>query len=266
MEEEGNRRLSLVRRIAGRCQTREAFVKYYAFDTFRFPSVGDNEVVLGDAAGRSFSLRICISVTHFTGATAFNVSLRGFLLIAKAVKGSDHPPLPIHQAHLLTIRETSIRSIRELAAYAALQPLWPVDLMLNEVQCSTPTDGQALVGLLQQCGNWHVRRLKLDGTVDGHFWEGLASAMKIGPLQHPPDAITYIRLSRRVLARGRPDDLRRVWRFTGGNWWVYGNAEGIKRGELLGVGWVDREEDGWKKILLELDKEVTSEMDPVSQT
>ena len=75
-------------------------------------------------------------------------------------------------------------------------------------------------------------------------------------------AVEPIRLSRKVMARGRSDYLRKVWRFTGGPgayWWVYGMSDSIWRrthSHMFGCG-VDREEDGWKEIVLELYKEVS---------
>ena len=133
----------------------------------------------------------------------------------------------------------------------------------EEVDCSTSTDGQALVGLLQQCENWVVRNLRLTGTVDKHFWKGLASAIPIGPIPQywwdDASVLQMIRMNRKVMARGRRDHLRKVWRFTGGvggYWWVYGNSEPIRRRNNFGHG-VEREEEGWKEIELELEKEVT---------
>ena len=204
------------------------------------------------------------------GAVSFTVSLKGFLHIAEAVKGSDHPPLPLHKADLNRITS---RSIRELAAYAARQPLWRVEeVEVEEVDCSTSTDGQALVGLLQQCENWVVRKLRLTGTVDKHFWQGLALAIPIGPIpqywRDEASVLQMIRMNRKVMARGRPDHLRKVWRFTGGSsgyWWVNGNCEPIRRRTIFGHG-VEREEEGWKEIVSELEKEVTVEVNPIFQT
>ena len=71
--------------------------------------------------------------------------------------------------------------------------------------------------LLQQC-HWVVDKLYLLGNVDEHFWEGLTSAMPIGLILHNSDDVMlkYVRVSGKVLARGGPDQLRRVWRFKGG--------------------------------------------------
>ena len=224
--------------------------------------------MLGGLGGMNvsfFSLQIRTSVTQFLGASSFEVSWAGFLLVAEASKWSDHPPPPIHKVdldlHLVG------QSIGELAAYAARQPLWPVDLYIDEVDCSTATEGQALVGLLQQCQRWAVYRLRLTGSVDKHFWAGLASSIPDDWEQSAIRPLKYIRLGIKVMARGSLDHLRKIWRFTGAprpgeggaNWWVYGSDEPIYHQTRFGAG-VDREEDGWKEIVLVLDKEVTAEL------
>jgi len=167
------------------------------------------------------------------GGGVHQLSWPGFLLLVEASKGSDPPPLPIRKADLGT-------GFLRIAAYAARQAEPIESLSISEIHCGSSSEGEACVSLLQQSLKWDVDILRLTGSVGELFWEGLATAMA------GCKSLEKIRLSRRVMARGRPDHLRRVWQSTSHVWCVYGGDEICRT--TFGSNRVDKEEEGWKEI------------------
>ena len=134
-----------------------------------------------------------------------DLSWPGFLLLVEAAKGLDRIPLPILKVDVRT-------GFLRIAAYAARQ-VEPIEsLSINEVNCESLREGQACVGLLQQSQKWAIEVLRLTGSVGELFWEGLATSMASCKF------LEKIRLSKRVMTRGSPDHLRRVWCSTSVVW------------------------------------------------
>lgn len=214
--------------------------------------------MLGDADGRS-------DLGQFV-----EVSVPGLFLIAEVHKASN-VPLPV-----MSIRihgNGGRRWLNELAGYAEGVPLRIGNLMLSDISVRTPVEGQALVGLLQHCQHWLVDQLGLSGTVDGRFWQGLASAMPVEPVL--PDGtkgkIRCLKVSAKVLVRGGSDQVKKVWQFTGNNcqrayWWVFGRTESAKIYRRPYPNGMDRMEEGWKEIEVEIFKEVFVDMGWISLT
>jgi len=167
------------------------------------------------------------------GGGVHQLSWPGFLLLVEASKGSDPPPLPIRKADLAT-------GFLRIAAYAARQAEPIESLSISEINCGSLIEGQACVSLLQQSLKWDVDILRLIGSVGELFWEGLATAMT------SCKSLEKIRLSRRVMARGKPEHLRKVWRSTSHVWCVYGGDEICRT--TFGSNRIDKEEEGWKEI------------------
>lgn len=231
---------------------RRSIEKDRALHTYRFPTVGQSVVVCA----------YC---------DPLEVNMQGFLLIAEALKTSNHPSPPIQQMNFVGI--TGGWLLDTLAANVTSVPLRIVDLKLAEVHCGTVEAAKAFVEMLKHCDHWRVDTLYVLGNVDNNFWEDLSSAMPIGPiLRDASDGmLRFVRASSRSLARGKPDQLRRVWRFTGGfasHWWVYGPNHHPKIYRRTDSYWgygvaVDRESAGWEEIMSAIRKVVSVDMDPV---
>ena len=256
---------------------RRSFVKDRALHTYRFPTSGQSEVVWVDALGRRFllfSLHICMSVTQFIGAGLLEVNLQGYLLIAEAVKTSNHPAPPI--LAITSVGLTWGWWLDFLAANVKSVPLRIVDLNLDEVRCGSAEVAKAFVEMLKHCDHWRVDKLHLLCNVDENFWEELSSVVPIGPV--PRDAsdgmLRFVRISGKALARGETDQLRRVWRITGGfgsHWWVFGLTSHPKIYRRTDTHWgygvgVDRESAGWEEILYAIHEVVSVDIDLVSQS
>ena len=234
----------------------------YAFHTYRYPTSGweggamsKSKVVLGDANGRSVL------------GSFVEVSVPGFFLIAEVHKSSNVP------LYAMGVRLHGVEGrqwVYELASLAKGMPVQIGQLSLHTgISVETPAAGQALVGLLQQSQHWIVDHLYLSGTVDGRFWQDLASALPGVPVEHVTVFATNAKIcgltvTSKVLARGGSDQVKKVWMYTGGigsYWWVRGRFASTKIFRRLplrrfwGNG-MDRMEAGWKDIAAEIFKEV----------
>ena len=230
-----------------------------AFHTYRYPTsrweggaVSKSKVVLGDADGRSVL------------GSFVEVSVPGFFLIAEVHKALNVPL----KAFAVRLHGVEGRQwVYALASYAKGMPLEIGQLSLHTgISVETPAAGEALVGLLQHSQHWMVNHIYLSGTVDGRFWQDLASALPGVPVE--PDAtnvkIWCLTVTSKVLALGGSDQVKKVWMYTGGigsYWRVRGRFASpkifrrlpIRRG--LGNG-MDMMEAGWKEIAAEIFKEV----------
>ena len=107
-----------------------------------------------------------------------------------------------------------------LACLVSLQEEPVSDLeVTSTISCSTEEEGRALAHLLESSTSWRLRELVLEGGVGREAWQGLGRAAGQGRLEE-------VRTGRRVMGRGKKEDVRRVWESTRGDWVVDGRQQG----------------------------------------
>ena len=88
------------------------------------------------------------------------------------------------------------------------------------IEIDSDKEGKALVSLLDKCAAWRVFELQLKwNDAGGLLWEGLARVMDRGSLGN-------VVTSKKVVGKGRSEDLRAVREGTEEEWQIYGEWGG----------------------------------------
>jgi hypothetical protein len=112
----------------------------------------------------------------------------------------------------------------------AVDFLQPLELDATFAECNTREEGRALEALLGKCPTWYLDNVSLFEEAGEEAWAGLARA---------GGSCGSVETERAVVARGKREHLREVWRNTEKYWTVDGIQIGRDQGE----------EEGWQQIV-----------------
>ena len=107
--------------------------------------------------------------------------------------------------------------LASLADWVELQQEEVQVLEVGSLQADTEEEVRWCTRLLERCTEWRVEGKLVAWEVGEEGWRGLARAMARGKVQ-------YLTTGREEVARGRREDVRRVWEGTQGWWWVDGEV------------------------------------------
>ena len=122
------------------------------------------------------------------------------------------------------------------------------DLAVANIVCCTEEEGMMIGCLLEKCANWRVHTLRMWDEPHHHHhheagvgvgeqtWERLARAAARGTVRH-------VSTNRKVVRRGRREDLRAVWGITKVQW-----NRRINRRENPWILKSDGKKKGWRRI------------------
>lgn len=224
-------RLLLIHQITSRCPSIKK--EYYvAMDcpkcNLEKPEVQTNSATVQEKTG-------------LVGDEDHVVNWPGFLLLVEVFRATTSCDLlPISKVRLVT-------GMLRIAGYVARQAKPVEKLTIEDIHCETENDGAACTALLQQCQKWQVDTFRMTGDLGEPFWEGMATATNT---DCEKENLKAVRVTKRVLKRGRRDHLRKVCQATkGACWnvyaWEYSEQNKRQRGE--------KGEEGWKVIEKVLD-------------
>ena len=174
---------------------------------------------------------IRVTSTMFHMSENVRVSLQGVLLLIKLAQRCGQGLPLIKEVEMGTMKNPALLALASCIQEQEVRvdQLW----MFGDIACRTEEEGLVLVQLLSSCSSWFVSGLDLHGEVDSVSWERLAKTVTRGN-------INAVYTSREVMARGRKDDVRKVWRRTGLVWKVEreravfnGDVKGWRRLEQL---------------------------------
>ena len=122
------------------------------------------------------------------------------------------------------------------------------DLVVGNIVCCTEEEGMMIGCLLEKCSSWRVHTLRMwdephhhhqEGAevgVGGQTWERLGRAAARGAVRH-------VSTNRKVVRRGRREDLRAVWGITKVQW-----NRRVNRRENPCILKSDGKKKGWRRI------------------
>ena len=175
--------------------------------------------------------------TGLVGDEDHVVNWPGFLLLVEVFRTSTSCDLlPISKVKLAT-------GMLRIAGYVARQTKSVEKLTFDDIHCETANDGAACTALLQQCTKWDVDTFRMTGDLGEPFWEGMATATST---DSEKKNLRGVRVTKRVLKRGRRDHLKKVCQATKACWNVYAWEHSEKKRPL-------KREEGWKVIEKVLD-------------
>ena len=129
------------------------------------------------------------------------VNWPGFLLLVEVFRGSASCDLlPIAKVKLET-------GLLKIAGYAAGQTKPVKKFTMEDFHCESAKEGAACTALLQQCQEWRIETFRMTGDLGEPFWEGMATATSS---DCEKENLRSVRVTRKVLKRGRRDHLRKV--------------------------------------------------------
>ena len=170
------------------------------------------------------------------------VNWPGFLLLLQVFRGST-------SCNLLPIDKVKLETgWLKVAGYAARQAKPIEKLTFEDIHCESASDGATCTALLKHCQNWHVDTFRMTGDLGESFWEEMASATNTECLKGGKKGnLKRVRVTKKVLKRGRRDHLKKVCLATvADSWNIY--AKMYKDKTVI----KDKEE-GWKVIEQVLD-------------
>ena len=168
------------------------------------------------------------------------VNWPGFLLLVEVFRASASCNLlPIAKVKLAT-------GMHRIAGYVARQAKPVEKLTIDDIHCESEHDGAVCTALLQQCQNWHVDTFRMTGELGEPFWEGMAIAINT---ESEKENLGTVRVTKRVLKRGRRDHLRKVCQASKKPCWNVYAWEYSENKRQKG----EKAEEGWKVIERVLD-------------
>jgi len=139
--------------------------------------------------------------TGLVGNEDHVVNWPGFLLLVEVFRGSASCDLlPIAKVKLET-------GLLKIAGYAAGQTKPVKKFTMEDFHCESAKEGAACTALLQQCQEWRIETFRMTGDLGEPFWEGMATATSS---DCEKENLRSVRVTRKVLKRGRRDHLRKV--------------------------------------------------------
>jgi len=224
-------RLLLIHQIITRCPASKEKEYYVALDcpkcNLEKPEVQLNSAYMQEKTG-------------LVGDEDHVVNWPGFLLLVEAFRASASCNLlPIAKVRLST-------GMHRIAGYVARQAKPVKKLTIDDIHCESENDGAVCTALLQQCQKWHVDTFRMTGDLGEPFWEGMATATNT---ESEKENLGGVRVTKRVLKRGRRDHLRKVNQATKACWNVYAWEHSEKKRNKIG----EKGEEGWKVIEKVLD-------------
>jgi len=176
--------------------------------------------------------------TGLVGDEDHVVNWAGFLLLVEVFNGlSNCDPLPVAKVKLET-------GMLRVAGYVARQTKPVQKLTIDEIHCETAVDGAACTALLQRCEKWHVGTFRMTGNLGEPFWEGMATATTTDCEE---ENLQSVKVTKKVLRRGRRDHLRKVCQATKKACW------NVYAGEFTENKKGGKREEGWKIVERVLD-------------
>ena len=133
------------------------------------------------------------------GSDEASVGVSGLLLLNNLAR-SCHQAMPV-------IRKVELERLcgpKLMTLTSCLQELEVGKLKVGMTFCRTEEEGSALVQLLSCSSSWHLNYLSVGNEVGSVTWAGLAKALDRGRM-------VAFSTTREVMARGRREDVRKVW-------------------------------------------------------
>ena len=226
-----------------------------------FPASGDSLADCEDIQEETESILVTSSM--FNVRVVVFVSLAGLFLLTKLAKRC-HQPLPvikkvkmyeIHEDQLValasciqeqearwkacqvikmssTVNYKVISGPQLMALTSFIREQQMETLEAGTISCCTEEEGWALVQLLTSC-SWTLEALRLGGTVGSGTWEGLA---RVAEGLWCGSVFT----TKEVIARGRREDVRKVWQMVARveGWVVDGRR----------IRYDEPREEGWRRF------------------
>ena len=169
-----------------------------------------------------------ITLGSLEGLENFSLDENGFRLLSSITDHQDSTKLRIIKVHL---DEIPGHTVLKLASFTKKQEQEVGELQVNVLTCRCEEVGEALGHLLASCTSWNVDFLYLRMFAGGQAWEGLAKTTARG-------RVGVVCTERKVMARGREEELREVWKMTDRNWQIAGDVVEVDQGR----------QEGWSKI------------------
>ena len=178
-----------------------------------------------------------ITITWST-SQQINITMEGLLLLTMLARSRNHPLPAIRK-----VEHASIFGPGLLALASCIKEQEVEKVVAHNIICRTEEEGWALVWLLGSSTTWsNHMSLELSGEVGSVTWGELARLVERRRL-------FSVHTTTEVMARGRMEDIRKVWKKVGMWWEVYGenvvfngDVKGWQRIEQL----VDRQQSGKK--------------------
>ena len=167
--------------------------------------------------------------------TPHSVDTEGFLLLWNL-----QVPLSLHSVSVDRITGPLLAGLSSLAQTSDCPHEATVTLEAGAVVCHSDEEGEAIVRLLDHCFSWWVGHLCLYSDVGETTWTSLARMMTEWCIlaTSPRGRVERVYCWKKVVGRGRREDLREVWC-------------AVERGWGVGEEWLDNHmglELGWGRI------------------